>query len=766
MRSLLRLILIFVLCSLPIPALAVAPAHFWSFHAGSPEGSNITDVAVMPATGDFVITGDASGTSVNFGGHDWGIQDGHPNLYVARYTNRGQLKWAQVYATTSASYGGGVAIDAAGNVYISSSFYGSIDIDNTPEVSNGGADLLIAKFDPNGNPLWSNHFGGAAGDEGAAQRSLAMDAAGNLFVTGYFTAATNLGGGARAAAAGKDIFIAKYSTAGNWVWDIEAGSSGDDEGLGITTDPSGNVYASGYFVNSMSLSGQLLTSAGGIDGYLAKYSNDGLIQWSQRRGGTGDDFFEDVAADASGNVVITGGFQNSVNFGGGTLNTAGGYDGFLAKYNTSGVHQWSFRYGGAGEELGVCIAIDAFGKVVLGAGIDSPSVDMGGVSVLATGSLFDCVFAKYSSSGALVWARAAGGGNNDLPSAVGADAAGNVYFGGGFSQNIDLGGGTLAFDHGGNLFCAKYGVGEPGIASIVDVGNDQGRNVRISINRSLLDDGTATHPVKEYQAFRRVLPLPPSAMKGLQPVPNGTWEFVGSVPASGAKSYKIIAPTLADSTIAFGIYRTKFYVRAATDDPVTFFDSPADSGYSKDNLAPSIPQNFMFNTGDLSWKESPDRDFDYFTVYGSNSNSFASATLINYTTTTGMDVGGQPYSYYYVTATDFAGNEGKPAKALAISGVGGTPGSYVLSVSAYPNPFNPETTVRYTLPAKGQVLLEVYDLRGEKVATLVSETKDAGAYTATWRGLGDTGATVSSGVYFAKLSTPAGERSYKLVLLK
>jgi hypothetical protein len=375
------------------------------------------------------------------------------------------------------------------------------------------------------------------------------------------------------------------------------------------------------------------------------------------------------------------------------------------------------------------------------------------------------VFAKYSSAGTHIWSRIAGGGENDLPSAIAADVAGNAYVFGGFSETIDLGGGNLVND-AGNLFCVKYGVAEPAINSIVDVANDQGRSVRITLTRSLLDDGTAAHPVTEYQAFRRVLPLPQSAMKGLQPVPSGTWEFVGSVPASGAKNYRIIAPTLADSTISLGMYRTKFYVRAATDDPVVFFDSPADSGYSKDNLAPSVPQNFVFTSGSLTWDESRDSDFDYFAVYGSNSNSFGAATLINYTTTPGMNVNAQPYSYYYVTATDFSGNEGKPAQATAASGVSGTPGSYVLSVSAYPNPFNPQTTVRYTLPANGHVTLGVYDLRGEKVATLTDRDQKAGAYTVTWRGLNDAGAPASSGVYFARLSTPAGERSYKLVLLK
>jgi hypothetical protein len=129
-------------------------------------------------------------------------------------------------------------------------------------------------------------------------------------------------------------------------------------------------------------------------------------------------------------------------------------------------------------------------------------------------------------------------------------------------------------------------------------------------------------------------------------------------------------------------------------------------------------------------------------------------------------VSASPHNYYWVTATDFSGNEGKPALAHAASGVGNTPGQYVLSVSAYPNPFNPQTTVRYTLPAKTHVSLEIFDLRGEKVATLVDLDQNAGAFTTTWLGRNDAGAAVGSGVYFAKLSTASGVRTYKLVLLK
>ena len=210
-----------------------------------------------------------------------------------------------------------------------------------------------------------------------------------------------------------------------------------------------------------------------------------------------------------------------------------------------------------------------------------------------------------------------------------------------------------------------------------------------------------------------------------------------------------------------------FYVRAATASSPTFFDSPADSGYSKDNLAHAIPQNFVFNADDLSWNESSAADFDFFTVYGSNTNSFGAATLVDYSVAPAMDVTASPYVYYYVTATDFSGNEGKPAKVNTLSTVGGAPKSYVLSVSNYPNPFNPRTTVSYTVPSRGAVTVLVYDAHGARVATLLDHVdRAAGAYSVEWDGRAQSGATVGTGVYFARIEHASGTRSKKMVLLK
>jgi hypothetical protein len=342
---------------------------------------------------------------------------------------------------------------------------------------------------------------------------------------------------------------------------------------------------------------------------------------------------------------------------------------------------------------------------------------------------------------------------------------------GSYVGTLNLGGDDLS---AGNSFLARFSdSGLPYISSIADIGNDQGRRVKIRFGASYFDEAGSPNPIIKYEAYRRDDPPPAAAALTRNPqnmspreLQDNGWTFAGEVPAHQKSSYGIDVSTIGDSTLTLGQYLSTFFIRAATVSPAPYYDSPIDAGYSLDNLAPGIPGSFAFASGALTWSKSSAEDFDYFAVYGSNVDSFGSATLVNYTTGTHMNVSGSSYTYYYVTATDFSGNEGKAAKVNALSGVGETPRSYVLSVSAYPNPFNPRTIIRYTLPAKGRVAVQVFDARGSRVATLIDTSKSAGSYTVDWNGLDDHEQVVGSGVYFVRLVSQSGTRSYKITLLK
>ena len=331
------------------------------------------------------------------------------------------------------------------------------------------------------------------------------------------------------------------------------------------------------------------------------------------------------------------------------------------------------------------------------------------------------------------------------------------------------------------------------ILSIADIGNDQGRQVRINFTGSTFDVYGSPTPIIQYEAYRRIDELPSrvSARHGEidQPMTRISeqgaflegWEFVGAIPAHGESLYNMVAPTLADSTKMKGMHWSVFFIRAATEYPVVFYDSPIDSGYSLDNLPPGPPLGLSVSLGPagqnlLSWDPQYEEDLESFRIYRSNGPDFVptSQNLIHSTEETEWtDPVTAGYQYFYrITARDEAGNESDPSSSstsgTATGIVRGT--GVPLGFSLYqnvPNPFNPTTVIRYDVPAGGGlVTLRVYDIAGRIVRTLVDGVHTPGSVEVTWDGRDASGGPVASGVYFYRLVAPGYGETKKMVLLK
>jgi hypothetical protein len=752
------------------PLHAAPPFHFWSQRFGGANSDQGYSVAVDPS-GNVYVTGYFEGTA-NFGGADL-VSAGFIDIFVVKYNSAGVHQWSKSFGSYGADIGQDIAVDASGSVYVTGYFTATVDFGGGI-LGGSGTSIFVAKYNSSGVHQWSKSFGSGIVTQGWG---IAVDASGNVFITGYIYGTVDFGGGGLVSAGFVDIFVAKFNSAGVHQWSQRFGSADGDVGYGIAADALGNVFVTGYFSGTVDFGGGGLVSAGGFDIFVAKYNSAGAHQWSKRfgSGGAADEGLG-VAVDGSGNVLVTGLFSGTADFGGGGLVSVGGSDDiFVAKYNAGGVHQWSQRFGSTGPDEGLGVAVDASGNVVV-TGLFSSIVNFGGGPLGSAGS-FDMFVAKYNSNGVHQWSQRSGSGNGDLGYGIAAGTSGDVLVTGYFNGTVDFGGGDLVSAGGSDdVFLARYAPYSalPSIADITDVDNDQGRLVKIRFGRSYFDDAGSLSPIVQYEAYRRDGPAPSAsigsdgaAVKSGGIVRASGWTQVGAVAAHGETSYGIDVPTIGDSTITLGQYYSRFFIRGATSNPVVYFDSPADSGYSVDNLAPSIPSNFVYSAGLVSWDESKASDFDYYTVYGSNTDSFGAATVVNYSVSPSLNVIASPYVFYFVTATDFSGNEGRPASVNTLSGVGGTPKSYVLSVSNYPNPFNPRTTVSYTVPARGLVTVAIYDARGEKVATLVNhEDRTAGAYTVEWTGRANNGEAVTSGVYFARIEQSGSVRSKKMVMLK
>src|SRR5262249_26201036 len=133
-----------------------------------------------------------------------------------------------------------------------------------------------------GRYLWSKGFGGSTLSDSVIVNAVAADASGNVVITGQLQGRADFGGGALYSAGGSDVFIAKYSSSGAHLWSKSLGSTSTDTGYGIGVDSSGNVFVIGIFQGTVDFGGGGLTSAGGSDIFLAKYSSSGAHLWSKR----------------------------------------------------------------------------------------------------------------------------------------------------------------------------------------------------------------------------------------------------------------------------------------------------------------------------------------------------------------------------------------------------------------------------------------------------------------------------------------------------
>ncbi|MDP2960065.1 MAG: cytochrome c3 family protein [candidate division Zixibacteria bacterium] len=335
------------------------------------------------------------------------------------------------------------------------------------------------------------------------------------------------------------------------------------------------------------------------------------------------------------------------------------------------------------------------------------------------------------------------------------------------------------------------------IVEISDVPNDQGKQVSILWNMFAGEDDI-DHPVtnygiwrrddsstskvlaKEVDSFKKMLSSYPELKPGAKISVAGTvWTFLGSIPTTHHDRYGYVAPTLFDSTIVSGMHWTVFYVSGHTADPGIFYESLPDSGYSVDNLIPNPPSGLAAlmqgRNVQLSWDESSDPDFNYFTIHRSATPGFtpSSSNRIGYSSNTEyVDSNLVNGSYYYkLTALDFSGNISGPSVELPVivtsvrEEEGAIPKVFALFQN-YPNPFNPITQIKFSIPKRTKVEISVYNILGQKVKNLVNEEMEAGNYVTTWNGKDEKGFDVSSGIYFYKLNSKDYSETKKMLLVR
>ena len=421
--------------------LVIDPVLTYSTYLGG-GGVDQGRAIAVDGSGNAYVTGFTSSTDFPSGNS---IQNkfggGTFDAFVTKINAAGS---ARVYSTylggDVTEQGTGIAVDGSGNAYITG-FTNSYDFPTSKAIQSafglGAQDAFVSKIDAAGSTLvYSTYLGGGATDFG---QGIAVDGAGNVYVTGYTNSndfPTNSALQTTNGGIGYDAFVTKINAAGSaYVYSTYLGGSGDEFGEGIAVDAAGNAYVTGItYSTNFPTTNPLQPNFGGFtDVFVTKINAAGSVRvYSTYLGGSGADVGTGIAVDGSGSAYVTGytlssDFPNKAPLQMGNGGAAN--DAFVSKINTAGsALVYSTFLGGTGDDRGAGIAVDRAGNAYVTGSTASSDFPTANPVQTKNGGGVDAFVTKLNVTGsAYGYSTYVGGNGDDFGSGIAVDASGNAY---------------------------------------------------------------------------------------------------------------------------------------------------------------------------------------------------------------------------------------------------------------------------------------------------------------------------------------------------
>lgn len=337
-------------------------AVLWTTYVGGP-GSDVASQIVIDGLGNLFVTGRTN--SENLPNATNGYQGGTRDAFVAKINSTdGAVVWTTYLGGSSDEYSRGIVIDSVGNLYVTG-HTDSVDLPSALNQYGGGTwDAFIAKLNGAGAVQWTRYLGGSGSDSAANYGAVAIDGNDNLFVAGYTNSQDFAGAGNSYQGGTQDAFVARINGAGTVAWTRYLGGSDYDYVRAIAIGGNDQVLVTGY-TRSSNLPSATNIHRGGTDGFVAKISGAGDVQWTTYLGGSGSDYGNAITTSVSGDVFVAGN-SLSADFEWATNAAAGSSDATLVKLDGSTGHAaWMVYLGGTGSDTGYSIAADAENRVYI-----------------------------------------------------------------------------------------------------------------------------------------------------------------------------------------------------------------------------------------------------------------------------------------------------------------------------------------------------------------------------------------------------------------
>ena len=362
-----------------------------NFSWSKPYGNNLLDEGRSVAT-------DASGNVISVGtysnqaivGSDTlkgDFRQGNADVMIIKTDSLGTAFWARTITGSNVENVRSVATDASGNIYVAGSFQGTIKAGNVSLTSNGSTDGFVVKYSSAGVVQYAIKVGGSGSE---VINDIKVNASNLYFVGGFSNSMTF--GSTISSSGESDVMVGSMNLstgAANWV--VKEGGYSFDMANALTID-NNFIYTTGYFCNNRDISGPYnLASSGIFNMFVGKHNlSNGSVVWGRTLAGTGSEYGNGIAMDASGNVVVSGTFNSHIDAPGSRvvsrmIPTRGAEDIFVTKFTAAGVYQWVYTMGGTGSDnFGKLATYNASNNVV-GSGFFQNNAFFRGYSLNSTG---------------------------------------------------------------------------------------------------------------------------------------------------------------------------------------------------------------------------------------------------------------------------------------------------------------------------------------------------------------------------------------------